>query len=62
MRALVTKMRKTGRLVAVVASVLVGGNAFGCAAAPETGAAVTEPLDIVLLHTNDNWGETEPCG
>ena len=19
-------------------------------------------LDLVVLHTNDNWGETEPCG
>jgi len=20
------------------------------------------PLQLVVLHTNDNWGETEPCG
>jgi hypothetical protein len=20
------------------------------------------PVDLVILHTNDNWGETEPCG
>ena len=20
------------------------------------------PLDLVVLHTNDKWGETEPCG
>jgi 2',3'-cyclic-nucleotide 2'-phosphodiesterase (5'-nucleotidase family) len=20
------------------------------------------PIDVVILHTNDNWGETEPCG
>lgn len=20
------------------------------------------PLELVVLHTNDNWGETEPCG
>jgi hypothetical protein len=20
------------------------------------------PLSLLLLHTNDNWGETEPCG
>jgi hypothetical protein len=19
-------------------------------------------LELVVLHTNDNWGETEPCG
>lgn len=21
-----------------------------------------EPVQLVVLHTNDNWGETEPCG
>jgi hypothetical protein len=21
-----------------------------------------DPLQLVVLHTNDNWGETEPCG
>lgn len=20
------------------------------------------PVALVVLHTNDNWGETEPCG
>ena len=20
------------------------------------------PLELVVLHTNDNWGETDPCG
>lgn len=20
------------------------------------------PLQLIVLHTNDNWGETEPCG
>jgi len=20
------------------------------------------PVSLVILHTNDNWGETEPCG
>lgn len=20
------------------------------------------PVQLVVLHTNDNWGETEPCG
>lgn len=27
--------------------------------------SVTSPrdgLELVVLHTNDNWGETEPCG
>jgi hypothetical protein len=22
----------------------------------------TGPIDLVLLHTNDLWGETDPCG
>ncbi len=26
---------------------------------PPTG---TLPVQLLLLHTNDNWGETEPCG
>lgn len=21
-----------------------------------------ESIELVVLHTNDNWGETEPCG
>ena len=24
--------------------------------------ATPAPLQLVILHTNDNWGETEPCG
>jgi len=27
---------------------------------PSTAGRST--LELVLLHTNDNWGETEPCG
>ena len=23
---------------------------------------VAGPVRLVVLHTNDNWGETEPCG
>jgi hypothetical protein len=26
------------------------------------GASSLEPIELVVLHTNDNWGETEPCG
>jgi hypothetical protein len=25
-------------------------------------AADLSAVDLVLLHTNDDWGETEPCG
>jgi hypothetical protein len=21
-----------------------------------------DAIDLIILHTNDNWGETEPCG
>lgn len=24
--------------------------------------AAGEPIELTVLHTNDNWGETEPCG
>jgi hypothetical protein len=27
-----------------------------------TPAATQVPGRLVVLHTNDNWGETEPCG
>jgi hypothetical protein len=27
-----------------------------------TAFATTLPSRLVVLHTNDNWGETEPCG
>jgi hypothetical protein len=32
---------------------------------PTPSAAATtlaEPVRLIVLHTNDNWGETEPCG
>lgn len=25
-------------------------------------APTARPMGLVVLHTNDNWGETEPCG
>jgi hypothetical protein len=32
-------------------------------ALPEPAVEPTPgPIDLVVLHTNDNWGETEPCG
>ena len=27
-----------------------------------TPAPAPSPMQLVVLHTNDNWGETEPCG
>lgn len=29
---------------------------------PPTPEPTRAPLQLVILHTNDNWGETEPCG
>jgi hypothetical protein len=27
-----------------------------------SGMPAPSPSQLVVLHTNDNWGETEPCG
>lgn len=27
-----------------------------------TPVLARDPIRLVVLHTNDNWGETEPCG
>jgi len=27
-----------------------------------TPASTLASIQLVVLHTNDNWGETEPCG
>jgi uncharacterized protein YcfL len=27
-----------------------------------TTTPLPSPIQLVVLHTNDNWGETEPCG
>ena len=35
------------------------------ASAPEptpTPIPTQSPIRLAVLHTNDNWGETEPCG
>lgn len=28
---------------------------------PASGAS-RGPMELTILHTNDNWGETDPCG
>jgi hypothetical protein len=35
---------------------------LAAATATAVPAAGKAPLALVVLHTNDNWGETEPCG
>ena len=32
------------------------------AGSPAPAPAQTSTDQLVILHTNDNWGETEPCG
>jgi 2',3'-cyclic-nucleotide 2'-phosphodiesterase (5'-nucleotidase family) len=27
-----------------------------------TATPAPAPIQLTILHTNDNWGETEPCG
>lgn len=57
-----------------IAVLLVGLLLVGCGRAPSGIGSETmslpeltvhptpAPIDLVVLHTNDNWGETEPCG
>ena len=62
--------RDTLRMALPLLLLLVAGH--GCAPAPmdaqgrlaaqSTAGVTLAPLDLVVLHTNDNWGETEPCG
>jgi hypothetical protein len=32
------------------------------AVAKSVAAPTRLPAQLMVLHTNDNWGETEPCG
>jgi hypothetical protein len=32
------------------------------APSPMPSPTLSGPSRLVVLHTNDNWGETEPCG
>ena len=53
--------------VLVVVALLLAGCGRAPAVDSRTVPELTElltpgPLDLVVLHTNDNWGETEPCG
>lgn len=60
--------------VLAFAALLVGLLLVGCGEAlPEASSLPTpttepdpqtprEAIELIVLHTNDNWGETEPCG
>lgn len=62
--------RETLKMVLILVGVLV--TSYGCAPVPmnsqggfpasSTVDLISAPFDLVVLHTNDNWGETEPCG
>ena len=62
--------RETLRIVVLLLVLLVTSQ--GCAPVPITSQGrfpassrvdlTPAPLDLVVLHTNDNWGETDPCG
>jgi ABC-type glycerol-3-phosphate transport system substrate-binding protein len=55
-----------GMTMLAVCLLLAGcGNASsepGSLSGSEIEAGVRADLELVVLHTNDNWGETEPCG
>jgi len=64
-----SKCEALGIAVLLAALLLVGcgspssGNDSPTVPFPEPAMESTpEPIDLVVLHTNDNWGETEPCG
>lgn len=48
------------QLATDVATVVLAATPTATAMALPT--ATSSPLELVVLHTNDNWGETEPCG
>jgi ABC-type glycerol-3-phosphate transport system substrate-binding protein len=39
-----------------------GGDSVSASLAESTPKDHRESMQLVVLHTNDNWGETEPCG
>jgi hypothetical protein len=40
----------------------VGLSVLPTPTATPSSTAGRSAIEVVLLHTNDNWGETEPCG
>jgi hypothetical protein len=49
----------SGQPVALPTAAPTSQPATTATAAPSVTPALTE---LLVLHTNDNWGETEPCG
>jgi hypothetical protein len=38
------------------------GSCAGGSAAEGPPTPTPAPATVMILHTNDNWGETKPCG
>ena len=51
-----------GLLLTACSGGAVGGDSLAASPATFTPKDRREPMQLVVLHTNDNWGETEPCG
>jgi len=57
-------------LAVLLAGLLLAACGGGAPGSALLSASPTEPtsndnrdaMQLVILHTNDNWGETEPCG
>jgi hypothetical protein len=57
-------------LAVLLAGLLLSACGGGAPDSDLLSASPTEPtsngkrdaMRLVILHTNDNWGETEPCG
>jgi 2',3'-cyclic-nucleotide 2'-phosphodiesterase (5'-nucleotidase family) len=44
--------------------VWIGLALFGCSGIMSTAtlAPTPRPIELIVLHTNDTWGYSEPCG
>jgi PBP1b-binding outer membrane lipoprotein LpoB len=49
-------------IAVLLACLLLTGCAGELAGIESLPGAAREPIELVILHTNDNWGESEPCG
>lgn len=58
-------MHPRPNLPALAVACALSSSFIGACASPTTRPGepeALEPIDLVVLHTNDNWGEVEPCG
>ena len=55
-------MLLAGLFLSACSEVAPVGDSVSVSLAESTTNDRLESLQLVVLHTNDNWGETEPCG